>query len=277
MIKTLGIRAHDFGKMESSLLAKIVIENKLNSVQLALNKAIKGIDEIEGAISSDNLDKIAKDFKENKVDISVLGCYLNYAHPNVNVRNKNVNICLNHLEYAKRLGARVVGTETGSVLEAYTYHPNNHTKESYETFRNSLEKVVTKAEDLDVQVAIEGVAAHIIHDNQTMKRLLDEIKSNHLKVILDPVNLLTSENYLKQEDVVKEAFDLFGDVIQIIHAKDFRYEQGKFIEISHGTGSFNYDVLIEMIAQSKQKIDILLENPNINKLDEIRNIFKTLL
>jgi hypothetical protein len=54
--------------------------------------------------------------------------------------------------------------------------------------------------------------------------MLDTVASNNLQVVFDPVNLLSLENHHEQERVIGESFDLFGDRIAIIHAKDFVVE-----------------------------------------------------
>ena len=276
MLKGLGIRAHDFGKQTSENLAALVKKNGLCSIQLALNKAKKEIERIERKdlkIDKETIENVHKAFDKENVDIAVLGCYLNYAHPEASEIRKNIDIFKHHIEYAKILKARTVGTETGSVKADYSFDPKNHSEEAYETFRNSLVEMLAFAEEKNVVVAIEGVSSHIIHTNQKMKRLLDEINSKYLKVILDPVNLLNSQNYNNQEDVLKESFDLLSDDIIIVHAKDFIFEDNKIIEVSHGTGLYRYETLLEQIRQSKNEIDVLLENANISELQRIKALF----
>ncbi|QUI24624.1 TIM barrel protein [Vallitalea pronyensis] len=274
MIHSIGIRASDFGKLESDQLAKIVRKNNLNSVQLPLHKAIKGIDSISDYIAKETLQMIANHFKRECVSIAVLGCYLNYAHPNKRIREQHLETFKNHIAYANDLDARVIGTETGSVLADYAFHPDNHTKEAYLVFARSLEALLIEAQEKEVTIAIEGVADHIIHSNKKMKQIIKDMQSKYVKVILDPVNLLTSDNYLMQESVLKEAFDLFGDDVLIVHSKDFRVQENKIIETYHGTGDYNFSYLVEAVSSSSQSIDILLENTNVKDLENILTLFQ---
>jgi len=50
------------------------------------------------------------------------------------------------------------------------------------------------------------------------RKLLDELRSPRLRIIIDPVNLISPER--NQKDVLDEAFALLGDAIEIAHAKD---------------------------------------------------------
>ena len=88
-------------------------------------------------------------------------------------------------------------------------------------------------------VGIEGVAKHVINTPERMKRVLDEVKSNNLQVIFDPVNLINENNYDRQDELVRKSFELFGDRIVAIHAKDFVYENGEIKLASIGQGQFN--------------------------------------
>jgi sugar phosphate isomerase/epimerase len=92
-----------------------------------------------------------------------------------------------------------------------------------------------------------------------MRRVLDTIKSNNLQVIFDPVNLLSIENYKDQDRIIAESFDLFGDRIAVIHAKDFRIEDGKMKQVRAGQGSLNHKLVMSWLAKHKPGISILLE------------------
>lgn len=160
MIKSIGNRAHDFGKLEPSKLAVAIAHKELESIQLALNKAITGIDDLSKPIAHHELYQIASAMVDKDIRISVLGCYLNYAHPDKEQREKNIAIFRQHLHYAKIFGAWVVGTETGSILQDYSYHPDNHTDRAYRLFKDSLVKMAVLAEEVGVYIALEGVATH---------------------------------------------------------------------------------------------------------------------
>lgn len=273
MIKSIGIRAHDYGKMKSAELAKAVHADGLGSVQLALNKAIEGIETIDQPLLDNDLLAIGNDFSIANVSIAVLGCYLNYAHPDKAIREANIKIFKDHLVYGQRMNARVIGTETGSMRADYSYIKENHTAKAYTTFSDSLYSMLQTAEDLSVNIAVEPVWDHIIYSNECLEKLIKDMDSKRLKVILDPVNLLNVNNYKKHDDLVKQAFDIYGDRIQVIHAKDYKIEGQEIVEVSHGTGVYEYGFLTEMVKQGPESMDILLENADVSDIQRIRQLF----
>lgn len=111
-----------------------------------------------------------------------------------------------------------------------------------------------------------------------MKRLLDFVESNNLQVIFDPVNYMTIDNYKNQEDVFHEAFDLFGDRIVILHAKDFIIENNCVKTVPVGKGLLNYHALFEMLKAKKPFIQVLMEatkEPHIeDSIQFLRGLYK---
>ena len=45
---------------------------------------------------------------------------------------------------------------------------------------------------------------------QKEQKSIDEIDSPNLQIILDPVNLLETDNYEQQREAIEEAIDLLG-------------------------------------------------------------------
>ena len=132
----------------------------------------------------------------------------------------------------------------------------------------SLLQLVEQAEKFGVFVGIEGVTSHVIHTPRRMKQILDKINSNHLQVIFDPVNLLSAENYQNQDKIIKESFDLFGDKIVVIHAKDFIVKGNVLKQLAPGKGQFNYRLLCELIKKRKPYIEILMEETEVSIISE---------
>lgn len=75
-----------------------------------------------------------------------------------------------------------------------------------------------------------------IMEGKNLKSILDNVKSNNLQVIFDPINFIDESNYDKQDEIIKKSFELFGNRIVMIHAKDFIYEDGKVKQVSIGEG-----------------------------------------
>lgn len=269
MINRIGGRGHDFGFATGEELAKTMKEMNIKAVHLALKKAIKDCDDL-GNLDMDFVKKIGQAFKESDIAISVLGCYLNYGCEDLEFRKNNIEIYKKHLEYGKAMGARLIGTETGSVNSDYSFNTRNFTEEGYKYILEGLMPVFQYAEDLDVDLGIEAVYKYNVYDVKTMKRLIDDIGSKHFKVIFDPVNILTKANHKDSKKIIDEAFTLFGDRIDVVHLKDYVIKGDIHVTVPRGEGIFDFNEIIEPVVKSSNKIDLIFEEATAD------NIFQSL-
>lgn len=256
----LGIRLHDTKKLPFEERIADVHELGFACGHLALSKVIDEFPTDDGALTPGLAMYIKKVFAQNDVDIAVLGCYLNLANPNPEKLAKITKRYLAHLRFASLLGCGVVGTETGAPNETYTAVPECHGEEALQTFIQNLRPVVQYAEKTGVILAIEPVWKHIVYNPVRAKRVLEEIASPNLQVILDPVNLLDISNYAQQKEIVEEAIDVLGEDIAMVHIKDFKVENGKLVSVGAGLGEMDYTAIMKFIREKKPFMHVTLEN-----------------
>ena len=256
----LGIRLHDTKKLPFKERIADVGDLGFACGHLALSKVINEFPTDDGALTPGLAMYIKKVFADNKVDIAVLGCYLNLAHPNPEQLTKIQNRYKAHIRFASHLGCGVVGTETGAPNETYTHVPECHGQEALETFITNLRPVVKYAEQMGVIMAIEPVWKHIVCNPHRAKEVLTAINSPNLQIILDPVNLLDISNYKQQEEILKEAIEVLGEDIAMVHIKDYRVEGDKLISVGAGLGKMDYTTLLKFIKERKPYIHVTLEN-----------------
>lgn len=260
---SFGMRGHDLGGKQvfDDFLNK-VSENKIENVQLAFKKSISDIDFTLGNFSTGLASHIKRRLDNHNIHIAVLGCYINPTAPDENKRVNAVNTFIEHLKYAKILGADMVGTETGRYDNDFKIVDETYTPMCYERLVESMLPIKEAAEKLGVFVGIEPVATHTLYNPKMLKKFFDEINSPNFVVILDSVNLLNMDNYKNQEAVIDEAFELFGDKISAIHIKDFKIEDNEVKYEQIGDGLFNYHHLFKHLKYKKPYITMLLENSN---------------
>lgn len=256
----LGIRLHDTKKLPFEERIADVHELGFACGHLALSKVIDEFPTDDGALTPGLAMYIKKVFAQNDVDIAVLGCYLNLANPNPEKLAKITKRYLAHLRFASLLGCGVVGTETGAPNETYTAVPECHGEEALQTFIQNLRPVVQYAEKTGVILAIEPVWKHIVYNPARARRVLEEIASPNLQVILDPVNLLDISNYTQQKEIVEEAIDVLGEDIAMVHIKDFRVENGKLVSVGAGLGDMDYTAIMKFVREKKPFMHVTLEN-----------------
>ena len=256
----IGIRAHDFGKLPIEQLADKISQKGFNYIQLAHGKALEGVGSDLGCLNANIARHIGSTFKRKGIEISVLGCYINLVHPDKNERRRLLDKFKEHLRYARDFGCNIVATETGSLNADLSFNHENHGEKAFDSIAESIRELVREAERFDVIVGVEGVAKYTIHTPDRMRRLLDAINSNNLQVIFDPVNFIDINNYKEQDKIINKCFELFGDKIAAVHAKDFIVQDGEIKSVPAGKGILNYELVMKFLKQRKPSIDILIED-----------------
>ena len=181
-----------------------------------------------------------------------------------------------HIRIASWLGCGVVGTETGAPNETYTAVPECHGEEALQTFITNLRPVVKYAEQMGVVMAIEPVWKHIVYNPARARRVLDEINSPNLQIILDPVNLLDYCNYKDQVAIVDEAIDLLGEDVAMVHLKDFIPEDGKLRSVGCGLGQMDYTSVLKFMKERKPFIHATLEDTTPENNVQVKNFIQGL-
>lgn len=256
----LGIRLHDTKELPFEERIADVHALGFACGHLALSKVIKEFPTTDEALTPGLAMYIKNVFAKNQVDIAVLGCYLNLANPNPEQLKKAMNLYMAHVRFASWLGCGVVGTETGAPNETYSYVPECHGEEALQTFIGNLRPIVKYAEQMGVVMAIEPVWRHIVYNPGRARRVLDEIGSPNLQIILDPVNLLDISNYQDQEAIVEEAIEVLGPDVAMIHLKDYMPMEGKLEAMACGLGRMQYGTVLKFIKERKPCIHVTLEN-----------------
>lgn len=272
----LGIRLHDTKELPLAERLKDTGELGFKCVHLALAKVIKDFPTTDEALTPGLAMYIKNAAMESKVDIAVLGCYLNLANPNPEKLAQITHRYMAHIRFASLLGCGVVGTETGAPNETYSYEPACHGEEALESFINNLRPVVKYAEQMGVIMAIEPVWKHIVCNPVRARRVLDEIQSPNLQIILDPVNLLDISNYQNQKEIVKEAIELLGPDVAMVHLKDFVVEGDKLVSVGAGLGQMDYSDVIRFMKTRKPFIHATLENTTPENNVQVKNFIQKL-
>lgn len=252
----IGVRAHDFGRHTPEHLSALIYNAGFEAVQLAPTKAIEGIHHW-GDITPANLTAIQNGFFKNHVEIGILGCYIEPSLPDKEERTQQVKHFVTALTYAKELGVPFVGTETTRL------NPNTeaHLRAArYQYLKDSVLRMVEQAEHHNVTVAIEPVADHTLHSAELTHQLLNEVGSDHLKVIIDPVNLILEDTIARQTEIYQTFFYLLGKEIAVAHIKDIVFEDGEKVWRNIGKGCIDLDTVFHWLKENKPQITVLREH-----------------
>ena len=267
----IGIRLHD--TKPGSLKERLTFAKAqgFTCAHVALSKVLDdfSMEEAPEKLTAEYARSVRKDFDESGLECAVLGCYLNIADPNPERRAKTQEIYKAHLRFAPMIGARVVGTETFANPEMRMAEPAGQSEEAFRLFMDSLEPLVRCAEENGAVLAIEPVWNHVIATPERAARMLEEMPSDHLQIILDAVNLVSPENAGKTEDIIRNAISLLGDRVRILHMKDFvMTPEGKMDACACGMGSMKYE---QLLAFGRAKdLPMTLENTVPDNAEQAR-------
>lgn len=260
---SFGMRCHDIcPKMPMEELFQEVRANQISQIQLAFGKSISDYDFSVGHYSAGFGRYIASLLEKNQIHVAVLGCYINPIHPIESRRQAEVAKFIEHLKYAKMIGADMVGTETGRLDPDMKVTSETFTETAYQRLLKSMREIVSAAEKLGVIVGVEGVFDHTLYSPAMMKRFLEDIDSPNVEVILDSVNLIHPDEVERQEEIIDKAFAYYGDKITMLHMKDFVFDGNSQIFRHVGEGLFRYEPLMKHLKEEKPHITMLLENSN---------------
>lgn len=268
---TFGLRGHDIADNFEDMCINAK-KNGVKKLQFAMAKTISDTDFDTLGYDKDFSAKIKKQLDEYDLHVSVLGCYINPVAEDKDTLNTLLTRFKNFIHYAKDFGADVIGTETGSKP---TYE-QAHSEENYLYFLENLRPLVKEAEALGVTIGIEPVYAGTIYSPQRMKRLIEDISSDNLGVILDVSNMTYPQTRHMQCDIINDSFDLFGDKIKAIHLKDFVFEDGKKRFTVAGTGELMTELIFDRLSALSHTPEIILDETKLelyeDSLISLRNI-----
>ena len=276
----VGIRLHDVntnGNPEEKTMQARAEKAKLEGfscVHLAYQKVMGRVCFDDAALNEGLACYTKRVFGQQGLDIAVLGCYLNLAHPDPEELAKIKSRYFGHLRVAALAGCSVVGTETGAPNAQYKLDANTHSKEALDTFIRNLSEVVERAEHWGVSMAIEPVWNHIVYNADRAVEVLKAVRSPNLRIILDPVNLLCMENADDREEIFQDAFEKLRDHIAVVHIKDFVRRDGKLVSVAAGTGEMRYENLLRMVKQSKPFVQATLENTTNENAVQARELIE---
>lgn len=272
-----GIRLHDAVQAPIEERLKIIKEQGFTCAHVALSKVISENSVAPEALTPGYAMYLRRLFDKNELDCAVLGCYLNLANPDAAQLKAIQEKYKANIRFAAHLGAGVVGTETGAPNVEYKFEEACWNEESLQIFIKNLRPVVKYAEQMGVLMAIEPVVRHIVCNPVRARRVLDEIDSPNLRIILDPVNLLESYNYEKQDEIIDEAIELLGRDVAVLHVKDFVIKDGRLVSVPVGQGQCHWDRIIPYMKKEKPYMHATLEDTRpdnaVAALNDITDIY----
>jgi sugar phosphate isomerase/epimerase len=146
-------------------------------------------------------------------------------------------------------------------------HPDNDTPAAWADLVAAMGEAVTIAGAYGVTLAFEPEVSNVIDSARKGRRLLDELASPHLKVVIDGANLFHAGELPRMQAILDEAFDLLGPDIVLAHAKDLSRD-GEAGQEAAGQGVLDYDHYLSLLRGIGYNGPLILHGLAESQVDE---------
>ena len=160
--------------------------------------------------------------KQSGLSICALSGTYNMAHPDAARRQADRIGFANVVRSAQLMQAPLVTLCTGTrnATDMWSAHPDNGSAAAWNDLRGEIDFALELAERHGVALGVEPEPGNVVRDATHARRLLDEVDSPRLKIVMDAANLLPAERQARQREVISEAVALLGADLALVHTKD---------------------------------------------------------
>jgi sugar phosphate isomerase/epimerase len=215
----LGIIAKAFPRPTLEETLDAIVGHGIWHVQF--NMSCAGLPTLPEQLDEDFCVWIARSFRQRELNMSAISGTFNLCDPNTDRLEHNLDR-LDKLAAACRwLDTRIITLCMGTrhPEDMWRWHPENIRRSTWEILIQSLRRAVAIADKHEVTLAFEPEVNNVVSSVMRARRILDEIDSPWLKVVIDPANLFRPGEQRRMGEVFDEAFDWLGQDIVLAHAK----------------------------------------------------------
>lgn len=217
---TPGIFARTYAARFPGELFARIRDDGFSSVQFNLSSA--GLAPLPAELPDGIGESIAQGAAAAGLTICALSGTYNMAHPDAAQRRSDRRGFANVLRAAHAMNVKLVTLCTGSrdASNMWRAHADNASPAAWSALREELDFAVPAAHALGIRLGIEPEPGNVIANAVLARKVLDEVGSKTIGIVLDAANLLPPELHARQNEVVAEATALLADDLLLVHAKD---------------------------------------------------------
>jgi sugar phosphate isomerase/epimerase len=245
----IGIFSKTFARPTLGAVLDAVAAHGVHAVQFNLSCA--GVEEIPDVIAPTLVATIRQEMAARGITMSAISGTFNMIHPDMAERQAGLRRLRTLAAACESLGTSVITLCTGTrnTQSMWRSHPDNGSEDAWRDLVVSMHETAAIAEEYGVTMAFEPEVSNVIDSAQRARRLLDEIGSPYLKVVMDGANIFHQGELPHMTAILTEAFDLLGNDIALAHAKDLT-EDGHAGNAAAGTGLLDYDLYVRLLHES---------------------------
>jgi sugar phosphate isomerase/epimerase len=169
-------------------------------------------------------------------------------------------------------------TGTRDPEDMWQAHPANASPEAWTDLIASMHEALLIAEQYNLILGIEPETANVVSSAQAAYRLLQEMQSPRLKIIIDPANLFHGGDLPYMHEVLDRAFDLLGSEIVLAHAKDVSFDGQAIHHVAAGKGLLDYEYylgLLQSIRTQNRSVPMILHGLQVTEVKNSLEFLRT--
>ena len=247
----LGIFAKIFSHSSPEGVFDAVASHDLHQTQFNMSVAWlpSMLHEIDPALA----DRVREAAAERNITVAAVSGTFNMAHPDEDVRRDGLRRLGVIAGVCRRLGTSAITLCTGTRdrKNMWRQHPDNGTPGAWRDLLATMQEALEMAEEHGITLAFEPETGNVVDSAAKGRRLLDEMRSPRLKVVMDAANLFDAEDptrwLSRSEEILEEAFGLLGGDLVLAHAKDVNRSG---VVVAVGKGDLDYDLYLKHLGEA---------------------------
>ena len=190
--------------------------------------------------------------QDNDLLIGEVGAWRNVLARDEKERAANLDWNIHQLELAETVGANCcvnISGSTGALWDGYD--PILDTREIYDLVVENTRRIIDAVQPTRTAYSLEPMPWMVPESPEQYLQLLKDVDRSAFKVHLDYCNMLNGlERYRHASAFITKCFDLLGEHIVSIHAKDAKLADGmlpiQINEVAPGEGSLDLPLVMKL-------------------------------
>ena len=190
--------------------------------------------------------------QDNDLLIGEVGAWRNVLARDEKERAANLDWNIHQLELAETVGANCcvnISGSTGALWDGYD--PILDTREIYDLVVENTRRIIDAVQPTRTAYSLEPMPWMVPESPEQYLQLLKDVARSAFKVHLDYCNMLNGlERYRHASAFITKCFDLLGEHIVSIHAKDAKLADGmlpiQINEVAPGEGSLDLPLVMKL-------------------------------
>ena len=272
----IGIFAKTFVRPSLDETLDAVAAHGLRDIQF--NMACAGLPSMPDSVNTAQIAHMRQALEVRQLRVAALSGTFNMIHPDPQVRQDGLRRLSVLAGVCGQLGTNLITLCTGTrdPENMWRRHPHNDTPQAWRDLLETMQAALKIAEAHNVLLGVEPEVSNVIDTAVKACRLLDEMQSPRLKIVMDAANLFHTGELPRMHDILSEAFQLLGSDMALVHAKDLSHD-GEAGHDAAGTGVLDYDRYIRLIRGTGYDGALILHGLREDQVDASVQFLKTKL